>query len=144
MTVTDSLMNDLSNQRYNNRYFQLSQNKKCPFHVLPVWTSQSKTRVQLWLSPNNDFFSFAHSLNSPYHLYSDGQFVCHEVWGNGPLWAFFTDKTLISCKPSQRQMNLPTVHRPGLFSAINLINILIMNLNDSTIRLSDFQTWPQW
>lgn len=32
--------------------------------------------------------------------------------------------------------------RPGPFSANNSINILIMNLDDSKTRLSDFQTWP--
>lgn len=32
--------------------------------------------------------------------------------------------------------------RPGFVSAINSINILIMNLDDSTIRLSGFQAWP--
>lgn len=100
-----------------------------------------ETRVQLWLSPNNGIFSFFLSLNSPYHFYTEEQFVCHGVWDIGPHRGHYTDSTVISGKQSQRPMNLPTVPEDqGLFSAINLINILIMNLVDSTIRSSSFQT----
>lgn len=121
------------------------KHKMPPFMFLQLGARNLKTRVQLWLSPNNDIFSFFHSLNSPYHLYTDEQFVCHEVRGHRPtLGPISLTTPLLAVSRASGKWICLLFGRPGLFSAINLINILIMNLDDSTIRLSGFQTWPLW
>lgn len=93
-------------------FLALSKHKKgriIPFHNAPGWYSQAKTKVQLWLSPKKWHFPWSFALNSPYHSHREQQFVCHEVWGISPIWAYFTDNTLISGKMSPWQMNLPAV-----------------------------------
>lgn len=37
----------------------------------------------------------------PYHLHTEQLFFCHEVWGSGPLRAYFSDNTVITWKPSR-------------------------------------------
>lgn len=133
------------NQRYN-RYFQLCPNRKrllsCSSDlVLTIWNKGAIVVV------TKQWHFFFRSL-SKFPVSSLHRRAICLSWGPGASahsGAYFPDNTVISCKPSHWQMNLPHCSGArGLFSAINLINILIMNLDDSTIRLSGFQTWPLW
>lgn len=93
-------------------------------------------------------FPRSFALNSPYHSHREQPFVCHEVWGFSSIWAYFPDSSLISGKTSLWQMNLSAVQgAQELFSAINLINILIMNLEwrcNQIVRLSGWGLCDGW
>lgn len=83
--------------------------------LLQVGTRMLKQRYDCGCHQITTFPPVFRSLNSPYQPHIEQQFVCHEVWGFGPLWAYFTDNALISGKMSLWQMNLPTVQGTQVF-----------------------------
>lgn len=133
----DRVLDDwFGNHRYNNRYFQLS-----PFIFLQLDTHNLKQGYNCGCHQTMAFFflSLCHIISTQMSNLSVMRSGASAR--SGPI---SLTTLLLAVSWARGKWICLLFRRPGLFSPINLINILIMNLDDSAIRLSGFQTWPLW